>query len=135
MKPALIRNDDIAWQDYPADGGTIRLKRLVSREVEGSELGMGLTEIPPGRATVWWSFLADDDTAPDEMWFGDTCHETYYILSGRARMTSRDKDGNEKKVEAGPGDSFYMAPGYRYQVSTVGDEPAVFLFAFMPSAR
>jgi len=28
-----------------------------------------------------------------------------------------------------------MAPGYRYQVSTIGDEPALFLFAFTPSAR
>jgi mannose-6-phosphate isomerase-like protein (cupin superfamily) len=134
MKPALIRNDDVAWQDYPADGGApIRLKRLVSRETQGSELGMGLTELPPGRATVWWSFMARDDTAPGEMWFGDRCHETYYILAGRVRMTTRD--GDEETLEARPGDSLYMAPGYRYQVRCLGHEPALFVFAFMPSAR
>jgi len=136
MKPVLIRNDDVAWQDYPGDGGaSIRLKRLVSREEQGSELGMGLTELPPGAATVWWSFMAEDDTGPGEMWFGDRCHETYYMLTGRVRMAIRDGDGNDRSVQAGPGDTLYMAPGYRYQVSTVGDEPALFLFAFMPSAR
>lgn len=136
MKPALIRNDDVAWQAYPGDGGEpIRLKRLVSREAQGSELGMGLTELPAGRSTVWWSFLAKDDTGPDEMWFGDRCHETYYILNGRVRMTWRDRAGKRGSVAAGPGDSLYMAPGYRYQVSTIGEEPALFVFAFVPSAR
>jgi len=136
MTPALIRNDDVAWQDYPGGGGRpIRMKRLVSRAGQGSELGMGLTELPPGQSTVWWSFLPEDDTGPDEMWFGDRCYETYYILKGRVRMTWRDGKGLEDHVEAGAGDSLYMAPGFRYQVSALGAEPALFLFAFMPSAR
>jgi mannose-6-phosphate isomerase-like protein (cupin superfamily) len=135
LKPALIHNDDVDWQNYPGEAGTIRLKRLVSRKDQGSELGMGLTQLKPGQATVWWSFMPEDDTAPHEMWFGDKCHETYYILSGRVLMIWRDGEGNGDEVEAGPGDSLYMAPNYYYQVRCVGDEPALFLFAFMPSAR
>jgi mannose-6-phosphate isomerase-like protein (cupin superfamily) len=108
---------------------------LVAGIRQERELGMGLTELPPGRATVWWSFMARDDTAPGEMWFGDQCHETYYILAGRVRMTTRDGDGDEETLEAGPGDSLYMAPGYRYQVRCLGHEAALFVFAFMPSAR
>ncbi len=134
MTSALVRNDDIAWEDYPAENGTLRLKRLVSRQGQGSELGIGLCEIPPGGATVWWSFLADDDTEPDEMWFGDGCHETYYILSGKVDMTTRDGEGNDSRVEAGVGDTLYMAPGHRYQVRNIGEQPALFLFAMTPSA-
>jgi len=134
MKPGLIRNDDVPWEDIPANGSAVRLKPLVSPEPRGSTLGMYLTELPPGHTTVWWSFLADDDSAPSRICLGDRRHEAYFVLAGRLRMTTRDVKGHEEAAEAGPGDSFYLAPGYRYRVSNVGNQPAVFLFSTATAA-
>lgn len=134
MKPGLIRNEDVPWEDVPADDGAIRLKSLVSPKPRGSKLGMYLTELPPGHTTVWWSFLSDDDQVPNRICFGNSRHEAYFVLAGRVRMTTCDRKGNEEDAEAGPGDSLYLAPGYRYRVSNVGNRPALFLFSTTSAA-
>ena len=95
---------------------------------------MCLTELPPGHKTMWWSFLRRDNNGPDKICFGDGRYETYFILAGRVRMTTCDPKGNEENVEGGPGDSFYLAPGYQYRVSNIGNRPALFLFSFMSTA-
>lgn len=135
MKPGLIRNQDVPWEDYAGDDGAVRLKSLVSPETGGPRLGMYLTELPPGHTTVWWSFLANDDSAPNRICFGERRREAYFILAGRVRMTTCDRKGREEDAEAGPGDSLYLAPGYRYRVSNVGNQPAVFLFSTATAGR
>ena len=134
MKPGLILND-FQWEDFPAERGAVRLKSPVSPEPSGSALGMYLTELQPGHITVWWSFLSDDERAPNRICFGDGRHEAYFVLAGRVRMTTRDRTCHEENAEAGPGDSLYLAPGYRYRVSNVGIQPAVFLFSIATAIR
>jgi mannose-6-phosphate isomerase-like protein (cupin superfamily) len=132
--PALIRDDAIDWEPYPAFTGTFRIKRHISREGQGSELGLGVCALEQGQSTVWWSFIADDPSEDVRMSFGDRAHEAYYVLDGRFTFRWQDEHGAEDSVEAGPGDVFYFAPGWRYRVENTGGTPARFLWCMAPSA-
>jgi mannose-6-phosphate isomerase-like protein (cupin superfamily) len=133
-EPTLIRDDDVAWEPYPALEGTVRIKRTISRERQGSELGMGVCELQPGQSTIWWSFIDGDSDSRVSMAFGASSHEAYFVLKGRFTFHWQDGTGVEQEREAGPGDSFYFAPGWRYRVENTGGTVAQFLWTMMPSA-
>ena len=116
-QPALIRDADLTWEPYPALEGSFRIKRSLSRRAQGSELGMGVCELQPGQSTVWWSFIDDDPDGRVAMAFGAASHEAYFVLDGRFTFHWQDRDGVANQAEAGPGDSFYFAPGARQQGS------------------
>lgn len=133
-KPALIRDHELAWEPYPAFEGSFAIKRHISREGQGSELGLGVCELQPGQSTVWWSFIAGDAGGEVRMNFGDRAYEAYYVLSGRFTFHWKDADGHEESADAGPADAFYFSPGYRYRVENSGDTAARFLWCMAPSA-
>jgi mannose-6-phosphate isomerase-like protein (cupin superfamily) len=134
-RPALIRDSELPWQPYPAFEGTFAIKRHVSRDGQGSELGMGVCELQPGQSTVWWSFIAGDANPAVRMSFGDQAWEAYYVLSGRFTFRWQDAAGREDSAEAGPGDAFSFVPGWRYRVENTGGTPARFLWCMAPSAE
>jgi mannose-6-phosphate isomerase-like protein (cupin superfamily) len=134
-KPALIKDADLTWEPYPALHGTFRIKRTLSRGRQGSELGMGVCELQPGQSTVWWSFIDEDQDGRVAMRFGSDAHEAYFVLDGRFTFHWQDGKGVEETGEAGPGDSFYFAPGWRYRVENTGDTVARFLWTMVPSAE
>ena len=134
IEPALIRDGDLSWEPYPALEGTFRIKRTISRGRQGSELGIGVCELQPGQSTVWWSFIDDDPDQRVSMAFGSSAHEAYFVLKGQFTFHWQDGDGNEQHGEAGPGDSFYFAPGWRYRVENTGGTVAQFLWTMTPSA-
>ena len=133
--PALIRDREIDWEPYPAFDGHFRIKRHISREGQGSELGLGVCALEPGQSTVWWSFIAGDTSEDVRMSFGDRAYEAYYVLDGGFTFHWQDADGIEDEVEAGPGDVFYFAPGWRYRVENTGGTIARFLWCMAPSAE
>ena len=132
--PAMIRDSDLAWEPYPARVGTFRIKRHISRMGQGSELALGVCELEPGQSTVWWSFIEGDAAPEVAMRFGDRAYEAYYVLSGRFTFHWQDDAGVEETLEAGPGDVFYFAPGWRYRVENTGGTMAQFLWTMAPSA-
>ena len=132
--PAMIRDSDLAWEPYPAREGTFRVKRHISRVGQGSELALGVCELEPGQSTVWWSFIEGDAAPEVAMRFGDRAYEAYYVLSGRFTFHWQDDAGVEETLEAGPGDVFYFAPGWRYRVENTGGSVAQFLWTMAPSA-
>ena len=134
-RPALIRDSDLAWEAYPAREGSFSIKRHISRTVQGSELALGVCELEPGQSTVWWSFIAGDTGADVRMHFGDRAYEAYYVLSGRFTFHWQDSEGAEETLEAGPGDAFYFAPGWRYRVENSGGTVAQFLWTMAPAAE
>jgi len=133
-KPALIADADIPWEDYPAYDGTFRIKRTLSRAGQASELAMGVCALEPGQSTVWWSFIEGDDNPDVRMSFG-RAYEAYYVLEGRFTFHWVDAEGGADEGEAGPGDSFYFAPGWRYRVENTGGTPATFLWCMAPAAE
>jgi len=134
-RPALIRDTELPWEPYPAFEGSFRIKRHISRTGQGSELGLGVCTLEPGQSTVWWSFIEGDTDEAVRMRFGDRAYEAYYVLDGRFTFHWRDAAGAEETTEAGPGDAFYFAPGFRYRVENTGGTRAQFLWCMAPSAE
>ena len=134
-KPALIRDRDLDWQPYPAFEGSFAIKRHISRKDQGSELALGVCELEPGQSTVWWSFIDDDDGDDIRMTFGSRAYEAYYVLDGGFTFHWQDAEGREETGEAGPGDVFYFAPGWRYRVENTGGTVARFLWTMWPTAE
>ena len=134
QQPALIRDADLPWEPYPAFEGTFRIKRHISRAGQGSELALGVCELEPGQSTVWWSFIEGDAAPQVAMHFGDRAYEAYYVLAGRFTFHWQDNAGAGGILEAGPGDVFYFAPGWRYRVENTGGDTAQFLWTMAPSA-
>jgi mannose-6-phosphate isomerase-like protein (cupin superfamily) len=106
--------------------GDYDVARLIDRERCGSELLMGVEWFAPGETTKW-SFEAQDNTDPDEEWFGER-HETYYVLAGRLRL---EWDGGA--VEFGARDGVHIPPGHRYRMESLGPETAEIVYAIAPS--
>ncbi len=132
--PALIRDADTLWQPYPALEGTFRIKRTISRTEHGSELAMGVCELQPGQSTVWWSFIEGVKDPDVRMQFG-RAYEAYYVHDGGFTFHWVDADGRAESGEAGSGDSFYFAPGWRYRVESIGGTVARFLWTMAPPAE
>jgi len=133
--PALIRDDAIAWEPYPAFDGSFRIKRHIARASHGSELGLGVCALEPGQSTVWWSFIEGDTSEDVRMSFGDRAYEAYYVLDGAFTFHWQDEGGSEQTAAAGPGDVFYFAPGWRYRVENTGGSTGRFLWCMAPSAE
>ena len=56
--------------------------------------------------------------------------ETFYLFSGLARVTYRDRDGFLHDVEMHPGESYHVPPGAVHQVEAL--EPCVLFEASTP---
>lgn len=113
----------------PADDAPtkVRIARMVTREGCGSNLLLGACWMDPGETTNVWSFEAEDRTAEGDKYYGRV-DETYYVIRGRLRLS-----WDEGELDIGPDDAVYLAPGWSYQLTNVGDEPAFFVYSMAPS--
>ena len=113
----------------PADEAPtkVRIARLVSRERCGSNLLLGACWMDPGEETNVWSFESDDTTGEGDKYYGEV-DETYFVIHGRLQLT-----WDEGELEIGANDGVYLAPGWRYHLKNVGDEPAFFVYGMAPS--
>jgi mannose-6-phosphate isomerase-like protein (cupin superfamily) len=100
----------------------IRLRRLITKSAHGSNLLLGVGFMDPGEKTNVWSTKDEDDTGPNEPYYGPV-DETYFIFRGNLVLT-----WDEGELEIGPGDAVYLAAGYRYQLKNVGTEPVFFVY-------
>ncbi|MEA2268201.1 MAG: hypothetical protein QOD55_685 [Solirubrobacteraceae bacterium] len=99
---------------------------MITRGQHGSEVLLGAAWMEPGQFANPWSFEDDDPEIEGTTHYGPT-HETYFVLKGRIRLT-----WNGGELEAGPNDGVYLAPGFRYELSCIGDESAYFLWSMTP---
>lgn len=100
--------------------------RLIDRRRCGSELLLGVEWFVPGETTRW-SFEAVDRTDPEEEFFGER-EETYFVLSGRLRLSWEDGS-----VEFGVNDAVHLPPGHRYRLESLGPATAQLVYAIAPS--
>jgi mannose-6-phosphate isomerase-like protein (cupin superfamily) len=105
----------------------VRIRRLVTRKANGSNLLLGVCFMDPGDETNVWSFKELDETGADEKYYGPV-DETYFVFRGNLELK-----WDEGKLELGPGDAVYLAPGYNYHLKNVGTEPAFFTYSMAPS--
>ncbi len=105
----------------------VRIARLVTRERCGSNLLLGVCWMDPGDETNVWSFEATDRTAPGDHYYGPR-DETYFVIRGRLELT-----WDEGVLQIGPSDAVFLAPGWRYKLRNVGEEPAFFVYSMAPS--
>ena len=82
---------------------------------------------------MWWSFIEGDENPDVAMEFGQA-YEAYYVLEGGFTFHWVDAEDHAESGEAGPGDSFYFAPGWRYRVENSGGTVARFLWCMAPAA-
>ncbi len=126
-RPTVVPLDSVPV--IPADEAPtkVRIARLVTRERSGSNLLLGACWMDPGEETNVWSFEPEDQTSPGEKYYGPV-DETYFVIRGRLRLS-----WDEGVLEIGPNDGVYLAPGWRYRLENVGDEPAFFVYGMAPS--
>lgn len=105
----------------------VRIRRLVTRKANGSNLLLGVCFMDPGDETNVWSFKERDDTGADDKYYGPV-DETYFVFRGNLELK-----WDEGTLELGPGDAVYLAPGYDYHLKNVGTEPAFFTYSMAPS--
>jgi mannose-6-phosphate isomerase-like protein (cupin superfamily) len=113
----------------PADEAPtkVRIARLVTREGCGSNLLLGACWMDPGERTNMWSFEDEDLVEEGDKYYGPV-DETYYVVRGRLRLS-----WNEGELDIGPDAAVYLAPGWRYELENVGEEPAFFVYGMAPS--
>ena len=129
--PAKIHVDAVPWRARDEAPTKVRIKRLITRGRQGSELTLGVCEMAPGEETNRWSSMPEDDTGPGEHWYGPV-EETYFCLRGRLTL-SWDGEGGGGEIEFGPDEAVYLAPGWHYRLRNGGDETAFFTYNMYPS--
>lgn len=114
--------------DHPVGGRNVR---LITRAKHGSTVQLGACWLEPGEKTLAWLTQGEGDREKDDFFYGET-HEVHYIITGRLRILWNEGEEGEGSCEAGPTDSVYLPPGWRYQVENIGDVPAFFVLALTP---
>lgn len=93
--------DDLEeWDDY----GLVRTNDLLTLWARGD----------PGATIKWHSH------APD-------FYQVLVTIKGRCRWTYKDNDGEERSIEAGPGETIFLPGGCENKVEVVSDEEHVHL--------
>jgi mannose-6-phosphate isomerase-like protein (cupin superfamily) len=105
----------------------VTIARVITKERCGSNLLLGACWMEPGDETNVWSSKEDDPSADVGHRYGPV-DETYFIIRGKLRLR-----WDEGEFELGPDDCVYLAPGWRYHLKNVGDEPAFFVYSMTPS--
>ena len=126
-RPAVVPLHSVPVNPADEAPTKVRIARLVSRERCGSNLLLGACWMDPGEETNTWSFEPEDTTREGDKYYGEV-DETYFVVRGRLRLT-----WDEGELDIGPNDAVYLAPGWRYHLKNVGDEPAFFVYGMAPS--
>lgn len=127
VRPQVVHLSDIPM--VPAEEAVtgVPIARLITRDRCGSNLLLGACSMQPGERSYLWSSREDESDGDVRHNYGRV-DETYYIIRGRLRLT-----WDEGEFELGPDDAMYLAPGWRYQLENVGDEPAFFVYGMTPT--
>lgn len=105
----------------------VDIARVITRERTGSNLLLGVSWLQPGDESNLWS-SREEDSSPEVGHRYGPVDETYFILRGKLRLT-----WDEGEFILGPEDCVYLAPGWRYQLKNVGDEPAMLVYGMTPT--
>ena len=125
--PTVVNMNSIATIPAEEAPTKVRIRRLVTRKANGSNLLLGVCFMDPGDETNVWSFKEADDTGTDDKYYGPV-DETYFVFRGNLELK-----WDEGTLELGPGDAVYLAPGYNYHLKNAGIEPAFFTYSMAPS--
>lgn len=125
-RPCMVALADVPITPAHSWPERLDVANMITRGQHGSEVLLGAAWMDPGQETNPWSFKDEDPGIPGMTHYGPT-HETYFVLRGRLRLTW---DGGT--LEAGPNEAVYLAPGFNYGLSCIGDEGAYFLWSMTP---
>ena len=125
--PVVVNMNSIPTIEAKEAPTKVRIRRLITKTSQGSDLLLGVCFMDPGEETNVWSFKQVDDTGADDKYYG-TVDETYFVFRGKLLLK-----WDEGELEIGPGDAVYLAPGYSYHLKNVGIEPAFFTYSMAPS--
>ena len=125
--PTVVNMNSITTIPAEEAPTKVRIRRLVTRKANGSNLLLGVCFMDPGDETNVWSFKDQDETGADDKYYGPV-DETYFVFRGNLELK-----WDEGILEIGPGDAVYLAPGYNYHLKNVGTEPAFFTYSMAPS--
>ncbi len=126
-KPAKVCLEDIPSQSYGDASSKVHVRRLITRDVHGSELALTVATLDAGARTSRWSSMPENDAGPGEDWYGPI-EETYFCTRGHLTLT-----WDEGTIEFGPDEAVYLAPGWHYVLENTGDETAFFIYTRYPS--
>lgn len=125
--PAKAHYDDITWTPQAQAVTRVRIRRLITREKQGSNLMLGVCVMDPGEETNLWSSAPERDVAEGDHWYGPV-EETYYCIRGSLKLT-----WDEGEIDFGPDDAIYLAPGWHYRLKNTGSDQAFFVYNMTPS--
>jgi mannose-6-phosphate isomerase-like protein (cupin superfamily) len=108
----------------------VRIARVVTKERCGSNLLLGAAWMDPGESSIVWSSEPDDARSEGPGHFYGPVDETYFIVRGTLRL-----HWDEGVLDLGPDDAVYLAPGWRYRLECIGDEPAFFVYGMTPTPQ
>lgn len=133
-EPKVVGINEVETMIAPSK---VRVRRLITRKRVGSDqLMVGVCFMDPGEKSIIWSSEYDNvGVKTDEYYYGPM-NEMYYIITGKIELywSMRDDENKmKKKVLAREGDSVFLPPGLKYQITNSGTEPVMLVYATTPS--
>jgi enoyl-CoA hydratase len=125
--PIVVARNAVPLLEGKSSPVGIRLSRMITRENTGSRLMFGIAQMAPGEQSHVFSFCEDDDTTPDEVFYGPV-DETFFVVRGKLRV-----EWDAGAVEAGPEESIHLPPGRKYRMINPGAEDAFIVYALAPA--
>lgn len=126
-RPQVINVNDVPRLSAEEAPTKVPVARIITKQRCGSNLLLGACWMEPGDESNLWS-SEEDETSPEVGHNYGRVDETYFIVRGRLRLR-----WDEGEFELGPDDCVYLAPGWRYHLANVGDEPAFFVYGMTPT--
>lgn len=127
VPPRVIAVDEIPRTPGDQAPTKVDIARIITRERCGSNLMLGVCWMEPGDETNLWSSRSDEDSTDVGHTYGEV-DETYFIIRGKLELT-----WDNGKFTLGPNDCVYLAPGWRYHLKNIGNEPAFFTYSMTPA--
>lgn len=125
-RPQVISVNDVPRLSRDEAPTKVPVARIITKERCGSNLLLGACWMEPGDSSNVWS--SEEDASEDVGHNYGPVDETYFIVRGKLRLR-----WDEGEFELGPDDCVYLAPGWRYHLENVGDEPAFFVYGMTPT--
>ncbi|MDX1746921.1 MAG: cupin domain-containing protein [Halobacteriales archaeon] len=111
--PYRVRMSDLKTRehsDFDHDSGAEHTSRSMRVPIATSDFQVTFWEGAPGESRSWHFHVP-------------SMYQVIYVLQGRILYEYVDDDGDQRRMEAGPGDVLYLPGGFEHRSEVIGDEP------------
>ena len=112
----VINLEQVAPEVWTSPSGETEAEsREVARAVGARDLGYCVVSLPPGKRSCPFHFHHSEE-------------EVFHVLSGRGELRQGDGEGEDERLELGPGDVVAFPPGTRiaHRFTNTGDVPFLY---------